>query len=368
MRARKGVELSHVFLFLSLLHLLFFLILGLFPQLFADNSISGNTFIEPLIPYAAGEINLDEAFQKPTWQLESHFLGTDNLGRDILAGIIYGCQTSLFVSFPAMIIAAIIGISFGLLGGYFGNDTVKTSYLSLLIYSVAILLGVFYAFYLNQYSIKEALEKGVFAFLFQVLISCFIIAAFLGLSHLFLLFAGKWKSSIANFHFPIDELILKLTELFSAVPRFILILALAAFVRPSLLILVLIIGFTSWPGMARLVRAEVLKVKRLQYIEASKSLGLTNRSILTKHILPNALPAGVVAFTFGLANLLALEATLSFLGIGLPPDIISWGKIIAGVRHNLSAWWLVVFPGLYLALTVLALQNCSNYLLNKLNR
>lgn len=266
-----------------------------------------------------------------------------------------------------MIIAALIGVFFGLSGGYFGNNSIKTSYLSILLYCMALFFGLFYGLYLNQYSIKEAFEDSYFALFLQLFISFSIVGFFIVFAYILQLLIKKWKIPTGKMYLPVDEIMLKLTELFSSIPRFILILALAAFLRPSLAILVLIIGLTSWPGIARLVRAEVLKIKRLQYIEASKSLGLKDRTILFKHILPNAIPASIVAFTFGLANLLALEATLSFLGIGLPPDLVSWGKIIAGVRYNLSAWWLVVFPGLYLALTVLALHNCSNYLMTRMN-
>ena len=364
----KGFDKKKLFLILSLVHLGFYLILGSFPHIFAASRERPDSLFDPVVPFSADEINIDDAFQPPSWQFHNHFLGTDNLGRDVLAGIIYGCRTSLLVSLPAMSIAAIFGISLGLMGGYFGNSGIKFNYIGLFVYSLAALLGYYYGFYLSQFSIIEGFEQSSFAGIVQLTKSSTISVLFFIFAFLIKKIIEKVIKPVQNFNFPVDEIVLKLTELFSSIPRFILILSLAAFVKPSLGVLVLIIGFTSWTGMTRLIRGEILKIKNLQYIEAGKALGLTDKSILFKYILPNAIPSAIVAFTFGLANLLALEATLSFLGIGLPPDFISWGKIISSVRYNLSAWWLAVFPGIYLSLTVLALHNCSNYLLDKMNR
>lgn len=363
----RGFEKRKLFLTLSLIHLGFYLILGSFPHLFAANSELSGLLFNPMVPFSAEEINIDDAFQPPSWQFQSHFLGTDHLGRDVLAGIIHGCQTSLFVSVPAMFMAAILGIGLGLLGGYFGNGGIRITYLSFFCLILGCFLGYYYGFYLSQFSIVEGFKGGSLHGILQLLKSGAIVLLVFFIAYIVNSLLRRIAKPTRKFKLPIDEIVLKLTELFSSIPRFILILSLAAFVRPSLGVLVLIIGFTSWTGMARLIRGEILKIKNLQYIEAGKALGLTDRSILLKYILPNAIPSAIVAFTFGLANLLALEATLSFLGIGLPPDFISWGKIISSVRYDLAAWWLAVFPGIYLSLTVLALHNCSNYLLDKLN-
>ena len=124
----------------------------------------------------------------------------------------------------------------------------------------------------------------------------------------------------------------------------------------------LLLSLTYWAGPARLVRAEVLKIKQLPYIEAAQVSGLPNSRILLKYILPNATAPLWVVFSFGLSSLLGLEATLSFLGIGLPPEIPSWGRMLASARLNPEAWWLVFFPALLLCLTMLAIQTCGNFL------
>lgn len=368
MKRKRNVSGKKIGLSLSVFHLVVYLLLGLFPQIFADNDPPDSRLFPPVVPYNAAEIAIDDVYQPPTFELDRHFLGTDNLGRDVLAGIIYGAQTSLMVSVPAMLIAAFIGIMLGMLGGYFGNQQIKMSKITLFALATALLFGVYYGFYLPQFSIKLAFEKNFLSGLLHIAVSALIIICFvtlaLTISHIIIKRTNRQKTLSV----PVDEIVLKLTELFASIPRLILIIALAAFFRPTLGLFVIIIGFTSWTGMARLVRGEIKKVKAYQFVEAGRALGLTSSQILFKHILPNAIPPAIVAFTFGLANLLALEATLSFLGIGLPPDFISWGKIIAGIRYNLSAWWMVVFPGLYLSLTVLALHNCSNYFLDKFGR
>ena len=160
---------------------------------------------------------------------------------------------------------------------------------------------------------------------------------------------------------PVDELVLKIMEVLSAVPRLVLILAFSALAEPGVGNVFLLLSLTYWAGPARLIRAEVLKIKQLPYIEAAKVSGLSDLQILFRHILPNAATPIWVAFSFGLSSLLGLEAALSFLGIGLPPEMPSWGRMLAGARLNPEAWWLIIFPALALCLTILAIQTVGNY-------
>lgn len=357
MKLFRFFKRDNILLVLALTHLAGFLTLGIFPQYFVGE--------DGVVPFTAQAIAIEAAFKAPTWQFDTHFFGTDHLGRDVLAGIIYGCRTSLIVCFPAMVIAAIIGLLLGLSAGYFGNDNKKIPLYSLLLYMVILCFGVYYGFYIGQFSLSDAFAFSVFKGFEALVLRLSIIGGAIGVVYLFF---RKFKNTGSAVSLPLDEMVLKMTELFSSVPRLVLILSVAAFLQPSLGVVILILGLTSWTGMARLARGEVIRVRALPYIEAARALGLKGRIIVLHHVLPNILPAVIVAFAFGLANLLALEATLSFLGIGLPPDEVSWGKIISGVRHNFSAWWLVVFPGVYLSLTVLALHYCSNCLMNRSSR
>jgi peptide/nickel transport system permease protein len=149
------------------------------------------------------------------------------------------------------------------------------------------------------------------------------------------------------------------------VPRLLLVLCLASFVPPSLGGVVALCAFTYWPGLARLVRGEMIRLKGLPFMEAATALGFPHRQIILRHALPNALSPVIVAICFGISNLMALESTLAFLGIGIPPDVPSWGRAITGIRLDFSAWWLVFFPGLVLCLTVLAVQAAGAFLIRK---
>lgn len=291
-----------------------------------------------------------------------HWLGTDGLGRDVLANIVYGCRTSFLISLPVMVAATAIGIGLGSLAGFCGNRFFRMTYVSLVLYSFAVVLAWFYGFYarslflgLTQPS-AEASSAGQRLVSLSIMIGIFAGAA--GLRHVLVRLLGLRQS----FYFPVDLLVLKLIEVITAIPRLILILCLAAFVYPSLQTLMLLTLVSYWAGPARLVRGELRKVSALPYVQAAGALGLPTARILFRHALPNSLTSVAVAFTFGVTSLLALESTLSFLGIGVPPDLPSWGRMIAGIKSNLSAWWLVLLPGITLSLAVLSIQTCSQYL------
>jgi peptide/nickel transport system permease protein len=184
-----------------------------------------------------------------------------------------------------------------------------------------------------------------------------------------LLVLGLIKISLfrSSIRLPLDLTLMKIIELLGAVPRLLLILCLAAFLRPSVSMVVLLAMLTYWPAIARLTRAEILKIRTVPYVEAAVALGYHPGRILLRHALPNISVPLLVAIAFGLTNLIALEATLSFLGIGLPPEMPSWGRIISSARSNFAAWWLIVFPGMVITLTVISIQNVNNLILNCLN-
>ncbi|HSI91618.1 MAG TPA: ABC transporter permease, partial [Adhaeribacter sp.] len=208
--------------------------------------------------------------------------------------------------------------------------------------------------YRRQVFLAEA--AGTDAFLLEVLQSLawvlLVIAVFLGLVTL-LKMLGFFRKKVP---LPLDEMVLKLMEVLSSVPRLVLILTLAALVPAGVGNVVLLLCLTYWAGPARLVRAEVLKIKALPYVEAGRASGLTDHRLLFRHILPNAAAPLITAFVFGLGGLIGLEATLSFLGSGLPPETPSLGRMLAAYRGNLNAWWLAVFPAVLLYFIVLSLQ------------
>ena len=153
----------------------------------------------------------------------------------------------------------------------------------------------------------------------------------------------------------IDMLLSRVIEVVMCVPALILILALVAILEePSIWQIMMVIGGTGWTRIARLTRAEFLKLKQLEYVSAARALGVGKFRIMFRHILPNALAPVMVPVTFGIAAAILIESTLSFLGLGAPPPNPSWGGLLNEGRANLSMWWLVLFPGLAIFFTVLA--------------
>lgn len=326
------------------------------------------------IGFAPSQLDMTHLYQPPLqWSTYStqqpfHWLGTDQLGRDVLANLVYGCRTALLVSFPAMTLAIVIGLLLGGIAGYLGDQGLKISRAAWFALPFPVVLGYFYGFYLRQIPIRESFQQSAASGLLSILISLLIavLVMLVGWPLKKGLQGIKWFR-IRTF-FPFDSILLRVLELLAAIPNLVLILLLASLTKPSLLNLILITSLTYWTEPARLVRAELLRIRQLPYIETIRALGATEWHIVRHHAMPNALPPVLIVFIFGLARLMALESTLSFLGIGVPPDLPSWGRLVNGLRQNSEAWWLVVFPGLVLCATVLALQTCAGAYLRKLSR
>ena len=152
-----------------------------------------------------------------------------------------------------------------------------------------------------------------------------------------------------------DRIAMSLTDALLAIPRLILLLLCAALWRPGLTMVVVVLVFTGWMGVARLVRSEVLGIRGRPYIEAGRALGVQPWRLVLRHVLPNAIGPAIVATTLGIGSAILLESGLSFLGLGIQPPYPSWGNMIAGGRDVIvSAPWVAIAPGLALMLTVLA--------------
>ena len=150
----------------------------------------------------------------------------------------------------------------------------------------------------------------------------------------------------------IDLALSRLFELWAAIPSFFLILTAAAFFPPNLFFVMIIIGLTSWVSIARLTRSQFLQVRSYDYVAAARSLGYSNGRIMFRHILPNAIGPILIPVAFGVAGAILAESGLSFLGVGVPAEVITWGALLAGARSNAAAWWLVVVPGVAIFATV----------------
>ncbi|WP_292363909.1 ABC transporter permease, partial [Methylophaga sp. UBA1464] len=152
----------------------------------------------------------------------------------------------------------------------------------------------------------------------------------------------------------VDIIGMRLVEIFEAIPTLFLLLSFVAFFGRSIYMMMVIIGITAWSGYARYVRAEFLKLRQQDFVQAAIASGLPLRSILFRHMLPNGLAPLLVATSFGVASAILAEATLSFLGLGLVDDP-SWGQLLnQAVQSSTFNWWLAVFPGGAIFMTVFA--------------
>jgi peptide/nickel transport system permease protein len=162
------------------------------------------------------------------------------------------------------------------------------------------------------------------------------------------LFAGFYEGWI-------DAVLMRFVDIMLCFPTFFLILAVIAMLEPSIWYIMMIIGVTGWMGVARLVRAEVLSLKSRDFVTAARVLGASDRRIIFRHILPNALSPVLVSATLGIAGAILTESALSFLGIGVQPPTPSWGNILTSGKDYIEfAWWLSLFPGLAILVTVLS--------------
>jgi peptide/nickel transport system permease protein len=153
----------------------------------------------------------------------------------------------------------------------------------------------------------------------------------------------------------IDSIIMRFTDLFIAFPIFILLIALVAIYGSSLTLMIVFLGLAAWPPTARIVRAEVLSLRAREFVMSARVVGANTARIILIHLLPNVVPLIVVAATLRVAQVILIEASLSYFGLGVPPPAATWGNMVADGRSVLeTAWWVTTFPGLLIVLTVLA--------------
>ncbi len=230
--------------------------------------------LAPVIaPANPAAIDLNHRLASPS---AAHWLGSDELGRDILSRILYGARLSLIVAVSVVSCSLFLGIVFGGIAGYYGG-------------------------------------------VLDTMLNIFVMNAFL------------------------------------ALPGILLAIAFVAFLGPGMINLILALSIGGWVGYARLVRGQVLAVREREFVEAARALGASDLRIFVRHILPNIIQPLIVQSAIGMAGAVLAEATLSFLGLGVPPPAASWGSMLDGARsHLFDAPHLVIFPALAVMLCVLA--------------
>ncbi|MEW5803993.1 MAG: ABC transporter permease [bacterium] len=217
-----------------------------------------------------------------------YLLGTDKLGRDVMARMLQGAHVSLLVGFISVGIAVFVGIILGALAGYYGNY--------------------------------------------------------------------------------IDSVIMRAVDIMLCFPSFFLILTVVALLPASIWNIMIVIGLTSWPGIARFVRAEFLALRKQDFVVAAEALGLSKPKIMFLHMVPNAIAPVLVTATIDVASAILTESSLSFLGFGVPPPAASWGNILSdGKEFIFDAPWLFIASGLAILITVLAFNLFGEGLREALN-
>lgn len=284
-----------------------------------------------------------------------HWLGTNKRGEDVLSGLLHGARFSLFIAFTAMLISLVIGVLMGILSGFYANSEWRTNRLVFVI-KLVLLATLFFIFFLQRFAFwrigldKENVLSEVLFSIVGFSLSCFICFKVLTIFERKRLLQGKVIS------IGWDTYVQRIVELVQALPLILFLLMLSAISRPSYWQLILVMGLVNWISIARILRVELQAMRSSDYFILLRGLGINDRGILFGRALPALLPLIVINFAIGIAHCILAEAGLSFLGIGIPADIVSWGTLLSGAKENWNAWWLVLFPGIALASVVTALN------------
>ena len=309
---------------------------------------TGGRVIYPLVAFRhqgytrlASRLQPPGTFSSRHGQSYRHWLGTDRLGRDLAAGLIYGCRKSLGIAVATSVLALLLGGLMGTLAGFW-SDAMPIRWS--LWRGLAILLGI-YLIYLLYYDLIDNGPTMVLA-LFAVLMAWQAECRW-------------WRGRIVKI--PADALIMRLIEVFQSLPALVIIMVIASLrPRAGALWLIVCIAIIRWTSFARFMRAEVIRIKARDYTAASLMSGFSTKQILRYIIWPEAMGPLLVITAFSMSSIVLLESTLAFLGIGVGVDEVTWGTILAQARQLPGAWWLAVFPGVGLFVLVVCLNRVGD--------
>lgn len=324
--------------------------------------------VYPLCAYVPHKSDLDNADFVSPWDAQvftdregnvlpiplkfRHWLGTNSKGEDVLSGLIHGTKISLTIGIFSMCLASFIGVLLGALAGYFGDRRLQTTRARFWFIIIGVFVAYFYAFLVRGTTLQDAISHSGLSFFLQLMISLAVFAGVLFVFNLLGRILGKLPFLRKRVYVPVDMIVSRSIEILNSLPKLILIISLSVIAKPSIWNIVIIIGLTNWTDIARLTRAEFLRTSQLDYVQAGKSLGLSEARIIFRHALPNSIAPAFIAIAFGIAGAILIESGLSFLGIGVAADSVTWGSLLSAARQNFNAWWLVLFPGGAIFLTV----------------
>jgi peptide/nickel transport system permease protein len=287
-----------------------------------------------------------------------HWLGTNVDGHDVAAGMVSGARIALFVGGVVVVISLILGLLLGGMAGLWGDTGLKFPRAFLF---AAVAGGLCIWFWcVTRYAWMSPAHAADRDFLPRFA-SALLIAVFFGGIGQFLRRWSWWNRSVV---FPADMVIMRLAEICRSIPVLIFLIAASATLPAlgsSIWMITAFIGLLSWPGIALLIRGELLRIRALDYIAALRGLGFSEARILLRHALPNALPPLLVQLPLAIKNAMLLEASISFLGQGIETFTgKSWGNLLLSARGTPYAWWVWVPPGLALLLIVIALNRYAD--------
>ncbi|MBT8230868.1 MAG: ABC transporter permease, partial [Bacteroidia bacterium] len=233
------------------------------------------------------------------------------------------------------LLALLIGVIMAYISAYVGDDRFKLSRGHLIILIIAFLIAVFYFLY------SEWITRVLIVILFGALMY-------------FLRYLTRKKPmSARRIGVPFDIIVQRLIEIFRSIPALFLILILLPILgRPSYWNVIIIIGLIRWPVITRHLRGEIFNIKEENYILAGRRVGLSDLHLYLRYVLPLTMSPIIIVTAFGFSSAILLESTLSFLGIGVPLDQVTWGGILKEARIDFSSWWLALFPGICIYLLV----------------
>jgi peptide/nickel transport system permease protein len=343
------------------------------PSEFARNR--NDQILHP-IPYSPGQpgqndVALLSPFQKNYYtnntgqQIElplrfHHWLGTDAIGADVAAGIVFGLRHSLSIALLSMILSIAISLIAGICSGYFADSGIylnRIKFISLIIFLFLAWFYCYYTFSLEWYNLFQQ---------FNLINLAGLSTSFM----LFLLFTMAlvvfWKISnkrkiteTKHIHLNPDFWISLLTQVMVAIPQLIIIIALSSLFQPSIITLILVFGLVLWVEPSRMIRAEVQRLRNEGFVDAAIVTGFSFRQIAFRHLIPNLIPVVKPVFLYGMAAVILSESGLSFIGLGVNPGTVTLGGLMAQAKENIDAWWLILFPGLCLFFTILSLSVLS---------
>jgi peptide/nickel transport system permease protein len=286
--------------------------------------------LAPILPLPFSPSTPDLAHvAQPPFGPGRHWLGTDPQGRDVLSVLVFGARTAVLLTLPAAVLSSLLGALAGGAAGFWGNEArLPIPYWLLALGFAWWALGLPYPWF----GLVVAAGGAGMAVAFRLCLR-----------------------ELPAWSLPLNTLVMGTATGLDTVPRLLLVVVLAAGAGVSITGLVAVLTLTAWSHPARLVRAQMLRVRVLSFVDAARAAGLPSLRIWLTHALPHAIQPLQTAFPLSVAGLLGLESTLSFLGIGLAPDVASWGRLLATVREEPGAWWAFIFPCTCLSITILSL-------------